>query len=98
MTKKGLGLTAIVNAAKQPIGVFTDGDLRRMFAKGIYTNSAKIKDVMHLKPSTIHSNQLAIEAVELMEQKKINALLVVNDAGKLVGAFNMHDLLKAKVV
>ena len=97
MTKKGLGLTAVVNVDKQPVGV-TDGDLRRMFAKGIYTNSAKINDVMHLKPNTIGSNQLAIEAVELMEQKKINALLVVDDAGKLVGAFNMHDLLKAKVV
>ncbi len=98
MTKKDLGLTAIINADKQPVGVFTDGDLRRMFAKGIYTNSAKINDVMHHKPNTIHSNQLAIEAVDLMEHKKINALLVVDDAGKLVGAFNMHDLLKAKVV
>jgi arabinose-5-phosphate isomerase len=96
MTKKGLGLTAIINAAKQPIGVFTDGDLRR--TKGIYTNSAKINDVMHTKPNTIFAHQMAIEAVELMEKKKINALLVVDDAGKLVGAFNMHDLLKAKVV
>jgi arabinose-5-phosphate isomerase len=98
MTKKGLGFTAIVNAAKQPIGVFTDGDLRRTFAKGIYTSSAKISDVMHANPNTIHANQLAIEAVEIMEKKKISGLLVVDDAGKLVGAFNMHDLLKAKVV
>ena len=98
MTKKGLGLTAIINAAKQPIGIFTDGDLRRTFAKGIYTNSAKIADVMHANPNTIHMNQLAVEAIEMMEQKKINGLLVVDDAGKLVGAFNMHDLLKAKVV
>ena len=98
MTKKGLGLTAIVDAAKQPIGVFTDGDLRRMFAAGIYTNSAKINDVMHAKPNTIHQHQLAVEAVEIMENKKINALLVIDEAGKLVGAFNMHDLLKAKVV
>ena len=98
MTKKSLGLTAIVNEAKQPIGVFTDGDLRRTFAKGIYTNSAKIADVMHANPSTIHANQMAIEAVELMEQKNINALLVVDDTGKLIGAFNMHDILKAKVV
>lgn len=98
MTKKGLGLTAIVNERKQPIGIFTDGDLRRTFAKGIYTSSAKIADVMHGKPTTIHANQLAIEAVELMEQKKINGLLVVDDEGKLVGAFNMHDILKAKVI
>jgi arabinose-5-phosphate isomerase len=53
---------------------------------------------MHTNPNTIHADQLAIEAVEMMEQKKINGLLVVDDAGKLVGAFNMHDLLKAKVV
>lgn len=98
MTKKGLGLTAIINDARQPVGVFTDGDLRRMFAKGIYTNSAKIAEVMHLKPNTINANQLAVEAVEIMDQKKINGLLVVDDDGKLVGAFNMHDLLKAKVV
>jgi arabinose-5-phosphate isomerase len=80
MTKKGLGLTAVVNEQKQPVGVFTDGDLRRTF------------------PNTIHVNELAVEAVEMMEQKKINGLLVVDDMGKLVGAFNMHDLLKAKVV
>ncbi len=98
MTKKGLGLTAIINGAKQPIGVFTDGDLRRTFAKGIFTKTAKINDVMHANPNTIHVNQLAVEAVEMMEQKKINGLLVVDDTGKLVGAFNMHDLLKAKVV
>ena len=98
MTEKGLGLTAIVNEEEQPIGVFTDGDLRRTFAKGIYTNSAKISDVMHANPNTIHANQMAIEAVEIMEQKKINGLLVVDDTGKLVGAFNMHDILKAKVV
>ncbi len=98
MTKKGLGLTAIINQAKQPIGVFTDGDLRRTFAKGIYTSSAKISDVMHANPNTIHANQMAIEAVELMEQKNINGLLVVDEAGRLVGAFNMHDILKAKVI
>jgi arabinose-5-phosphate isomerase len=98
MTKKGLGLTAIVNEKKQPVGVFTDGDLRRTFAKGIFTHTVKINAVMHANPNTIHANELAVEAVEMMEQKKINGLLVVDDAGKLVGAFNMHDLLKAKVV
>ena len=98
MTKKGLGLTAVVNEKKQPIGVFTDGDLRRIFAKGIFTHTVKINEVMHANPNTIHTNELAVEAVEMMEQKKINGLLVVDDAGKLVGAFNMHDLLKAKIV
>jgi arabinose-5-phosphate isomerase len=98
MTKKGLGLTAVVNEQKQPVGVFTDGDLRRTFAKGIFTHTVKISEVMHSSPNTIHANELAVEAVAMMEQKKINGLLVVDDAGKLVGAFNMHDLLKAKVV
>ena len=98
MTQKGLGLTAIVNAQHQPIGIFTDGDLRRAFANGTHANTAKIIDVMHVNPNTINANQLAVEAVEMMETKKINGLLVVDEAGKLVGAFNMHDLLKAKVV
>lgn len=98
MTEKGLGLTAVINAQNQPIGIFTDGDLRRAFANGTHANTAKIAEVMHAKPNTIHANQLAVEAVERMEVNKINGLLVVNDAGELVGAFNMHDLLKAKVV
>ena len=98
MTEKGLGLTAIVNSNFEPIGVFTDGDLRRAFANGIHANTAKISDVMRASPNTINANALAVEAVEMMETKKINGLLVTNDTGKLVGAFNMHDLLKAKVV
>jgi arabinose-5-phosphate isomerase len=98
MTQKGLGLTAIVDAQNKPIGIFTDGDLRRAFASGTHANTARIADVMHVCPNTINANQLAVEAVELMEVKKINGLLVIDDAGKLVGAFNMHDLLKAKVV
>ena len=98
ITKKGMGLTAILDAASRPIGIFTDGDLRRTFAKGINANSAKISEVMHTNPAIIQANQLAVEALELMEQKKINGLLVVDETGKLVGAFNMHDLLKAKVV
>lgn len=98
MSRKGLGLTAIVDADSKPIGIFTDGDLRRAFEQNINVANAKIRDVMHQNPATIHQNQLAIVAVEIMEQRKINALLVVNDAGTLVGALNMHDLLLAKVV
>ena len=98
MSGKGLGLTAIVDADQQPIGIFTDGDLRRAFEKNVNVATASIQEVMHRNPTTIHQNQLAIEAVEIMEQRKINALLVVDDAGKLVGALNMHDLLLAKVV
>lgn len=98
MSGKGLGLTAIVDADQQPIGIFTDGDLRRAFEKNVNVATASIQDVMRRNPTTIHQNQLAIEAVEIMEQRKINALLVIDDAGKLVGALNMHDLLLAKVV
>ncbi len=98
MTRKGLGLTAIVDAHNAPIGIFTDGDLRRAFEQNINVATASIADVMHQNPFTIHQDQLAIKAVEIMEQRKINALLVTNDAGILVGALNMHDLLLAKVV
>ena len=98
MTRKGLGLTAIVDSNNMPIGIFTDGDLRRAFEQKVDVATSGIKDVMHQNPSTIHQNKLAIEAVEMMEQRKINALLVTDDAGVLVGALNMHDLLLAKVV
>lgn len=98
MSGKGLGLTAVVDADNQPIGIFTDGDLRRAFEKNVNVGTAGIQEVMHRHPATIHQHQLAIEAVEIMEQRKISALLVIDDAGKLVGALNMHDLLLAKVV
>lgn len=98
MSRKGLGLTAIVDATHKPIGVFTDGDLRRAFERNINVMNAKICDVMHANPTTIHQDELAIVAVEVMEQHKINGLLVINDEGVLVGALNMHDLLLAKVV
>ena len=98
MTDKGLGLTAVVNDAQQPIGIFTDGDLRRAFASDIKASRTKISDVMHRNPQTIGAHQLAVDAVEKMEQLKITGILVVDEAGKLVGALNMHDLLKAKVV
>ena len=98
MSRKGLGLTAIIDANDMPIGIFTDGDLRRTFEKNVNVSNARIADVMHPNPYTINQEQLAIVAVEIMEQRKINALLVTNDAGALVGAINMHDLLLAKVV
>jgi arabinose-5-phosphate isomerase len=98
MSRKGLGLTAIVDSVDKPIGIFTDGDLRRAFEQQVNVTSASMQDVMHNDPLTIHESKLAIEAVEIMEQHKINALLVTNDSGILVGALNMHDLLLAKVV
>lgn len=98
MSRKGLGMTAIVDKQNKAVGVFTDGDLRRAFENGIDINHTGVRDVMHANPHNIHPEQLAVEAVEMMEQRKINALLVVNQQGELLGALNMHDLLIAKVV
>ncbi len=98
MSRKGLGLTAIIDAENKPIGIFTDGDLRRAFEQNVNVATAKMSEVMHANPKMIHQDQLAIDAVDIMEQLKINGLLVVDDDGILVGALNMHDLLLAKVV
>lgn len=98
MSRKGLGMTAVADAANRPVGIFTDGDLRRAFEKGINISGTSMQDVMHAEPASINPDQLAVEAVELMEERKINALLVTDSQGSLVGALNMHDLLIAKVV
>ena len=98
MSRKGLGMTAITDERDRPIGIFTDGDLRRAFEQGINIASTLVDAVMHKQPQTIAPHRLAVEAVELMEHHKINGLLIVNDQGTLVGALNMHDLLRAKVV
>lgn len=98
MSRKGLGMTAIVDEEDKPIGIFTDGDLRRAFENGVDVASTGIDKVMHFNPRSIAPNRLAAEAVELMETHKINGLLVTDENGLLVGALNMHDLLKAKVV
>ena len=98
MTRKGLGMTAVVDAAGHPVGILTDGDLRRLFEKGVNFSQASVLEVMHANPLTITPGKLAVEVVELMEERKINGLLVVDEQGLLVGALNMHDLLKAKVV
>jgi len=100
MTKKGLGMTAVVDAAGKLSGIFTDGDLRRVLDHGeVNVHQTKIADVMTRGGKTVGPRQLAVEALRLMEQFKINALLVVEDGNqKLVGALNMHDLLRAGVV
>ena len=98
MSRKGLGLTAVVDDINRPVGIFTDGDLRRAFEQNINVAAAAMKDVMHEHPKTILDDELAMVAVEMMEQSKVNALLVIDASGVLVGALNMHDLLLAKVV
>lgn len=98
MSRKGLGMTAVVDAAGHPVGIFTDGDLRRAFEQGVNVASTLVDAVMHANPQTMAPHKLAVEAVELMESRQINGLLVVDEQGVLVGALNMHDLLRAKVV
>jgi arabinose-5-phosphate isomerase len=98
ITKKGMAMTAIVDAAYHAIGVFTDGDLRRLIENVQDFTKLTIADVMHANPRTIGPDQLAVEAVELMEQFRINQLLVADADGKLVGALHIHDLTRAKVI
>jgi arabinose-5-phosphate isomerase len=98
MGAKGMGATAIVEGAGRPIGVFTDGDLRRLIEKGVDLRSVRAGDVMRANPRTIRADRLAAEAADVMEQFKINCMLVVDDSGLLVGAFNSNDLMRAKVI
>lgn len=98
VSKKRLGMTAVLDAGGKVSGIFTDGDLRRTLAQVDDIRAARIADIMTHGPRTIGPDKLAAEAVQLMEEHKINALLVVNDDGRLVGALNMHDLFRAKVI
>lgn len=98
MTRKGLGMSAVVNADCQVLGVYTDGDLRRTLDRPIDIHTTPIETVMTRGCVTIHADILAAEALRLMEERKINGLLVVDDAQRLIGALNMHDMLRAGVV
>ncbi|AJP56241.1 arabinose-5-phosphate isomerase [Pandoraea vervacti] len=97
MTAKGLGMTAIVDADDRVVGIFTDGDLRRLFKRTLDFTSLKLADVMKAGPRTIGPDHLAAEAAELMERFGITQLLVTEN-DRLVGALNVHDLFAAKVV
>lgn len=98
MTEKGLGMTAICSASNTIVGIFTDGDLRRVLAQTVDVRTTAIADVMTVNCKTGHPDMLAAEILALMQRHKINALLIVNDQQQLVGAINMHDLLRAGVV
>ena len=98
MTAKKLGMTAVVNDLYQVRGIFTDGDLRRVFERGGDIHSTPICEVMVQNCTRIQADCLAAEAVHIMEEKRINALLVVDGNNRLTGALNMHDLLRAGVV
>ena len=98
MSRKGLGASAIVDETQNILGIFTDGDLRRLIENGQDLRSLLAQDVMHANPRTVNQTALAVEAAELMEQFKITSVLVVNDAGQLSGALNSNDLMRAKVI
>jgi arabinose-5-phosphate isomerase len=98
ISKKGVGMTAIVDADQQVLGIYTDGDLRRTLAKKLDFNTTPICEVMSVHPHCIKPDNLAAEAVMMMEQFNISQMLVVDEQNKLVGALNMHDLLHAKVI
>ena len=98
MSRKGLGMTAVIDTQQSLLGVFTDGDLRRHLDQEVNVHTAPIAHLMTRHCKTVHPEKLAAEALQIMETHKINALLVVDDQGTLVGALNMHDLLRAGVV
>ena len=98
MTRKRMGMTAVLDSGRCVVGIFTDGDLRRALERSSDLRAVKLADVMSRGPRTIQSNKLAVEAVEMMERHKINQLLVVTETGELAGALNMHDLFRAKVI
>jgi len=99
MSRKRLGMTAVVDAQDRLQGLFTDGDLRRTLDnQALDVRTAMIAEVMTRQPRTIAADQLAVEAARMMEMHKISGLIVVDDAGRVVGALNVHDLLRARVV
>lgn len=98
VTRKGLGMTAIVDAEGRPVGVFTDGDLRRVIERMHDFSNVQIRDVMHANPRRVRPDQLAVDAVAVMEEFRINQMLVVDEQDRLVGALHIHDLTRAKVI
>ena len=98
MSRKRLGMTAVVDGEGRLAGLFTDGDLRRALDTGADVRGTGIAEVMTGDPKAIGADDLAVEAARLMETHKINALLVLDDERRVVGALNIHDLLRARVV
>jgi len=98
MSSKGLGFTAVVADDARVLGIFTDGDLRRLLEKGVELRSLRAADVMHASPKLTRADALAVEAAELMERYRITSVLVVDAGGALVGALNSNDLMRAKVI
>ena len=98
MSDKGLGATSVVDADGRVLGIFTDGDLRRLIEKGVDLRQLRAREVMHPGPKTMRDDALAAEAAQQMELHRITSVLVVDAEGKLVGAVNSNDLMRAKVI
>ena len=98
MTGKGLGFTAVVDDAGRPVGIFTDGDLRRLIERGAELRALRAADVMHAGPRLVRADALAVDAADVMERHRVTSVLVVDAAGVLVGALNSNDLMRAKVI
>ncbi|WP_298832095.1 KpsF/GutQ family sugar-phosphate isomerase [uncultured Piscinibacter sp.] len=98
MTRKGLGATAVADAQGRVMGIFTDGDLRRLIETGRDLRTLRAEDVMHRRPRVVRVDDLAVEAADLMETHRITSVLVVDADGLLVGALNSNDLMRAKVI
>ncbi len=99
MSRKGMGMTIVVDGDRRVAGIFTDGDLRRCLARTADVTRVRVADVMTRTPRTVHPDALAIDCVETMETPpKVMLLVVVDDAGRLVGALHLHDLFKARIV
>jgi len=98
MTRSRMGITSVINADEHVVGIFTDGDLRRTLQKGVPVEGTLVSSVMSRGPRTITGEKLAVEAVQIMEEHKVNQLLVVDEQQRLIGALNMHDLFRAKVI
>ena len=98
MSAKGLGASAVVDETGHVLGIFTDGDLRRLVEAGVDLRNSTAGDVMHAHPRTVRADSLAVEAVALMEQHSITSVLVLDQAGVLCGALNTNDLMRAKVI
>jgi len=98
MSAKGLGFTAVTDAAGRVLGIFTDGDLRRLIERGADLRALRVDDVMHARPKLIGADALAVDAADLMELHRITGVLVVDENAVLVGALNSNDLMRAKVI
>lgn len=98
MSSKGMGMTIVIDAGHRPVGIFTDGDLRRLIARRGDIRDLSVSEGMTRQPRTVSPDTLAIEAAALMDAGRINQMLAVDDKGLLLGALHMHDLLAAKVI